>query len=84
MARLTGLVPGSRATYSVDGDGDRREGSVRAQPYWTNGDDAPDITIAIGSCFFLAADEPPWNASTYGAGFAIFDAIAAISPPDRM
>ena len=80
VARLTGLVPGSRATYSVDGDGDRREGSVRAQPYWTDGDDAPDITIAIGSCFFLAPDEPPWNASTYGAGFEIFDAIAAKAP----
>ncbi len=52
---------------------------MRAQPYWTN-DDAPDITIAIGSCFFLAAAEPPWNASTYGGGYEIFDAIAAKAP----
>ena len=43
-------------------------------------DDAPDITIAIGSCFFLAAAEPPWNASTYGGGYEIFDAIAAKAP----
>jgi alkaline phosphatase D len=80
LARLTGLLPGTRATYAIDGDGERREGVVRAQPYWTKGGDAPDITIAIGSCFFLAAAEPPWNASTYGGGYEIFDAIAAKAP----
>ena len=80
VARLDGLAPGTRATYTVDGDGDRREGALRAQQYWTSGDDAPDITIAIGSCFFLAAAEPPWNASQYGGGFEIFDAIAAKNP----
>jgi len=80
LARLTGLAPGARATYAIDGDGERREGAVRTQPYWSDGADAPDITIAIGSCFFLAAAEPPWNASTYGDGFEIFDAIAAKAP----
>jgi alkaline phosphatase D len=80
LARLTGLSPGTRATYAIDGDGDRREGAVRAQPYWRQGDDAQDVTIAIGSCFFLAPAEPPWNASTYGGGFEIFDAIAAKAP----
>lgn len=80
LVRLTGLLPGTRASYAIDGDGERREGSVRAQPYWTRGGDAPDITIAIGSCFFLAAAEPPWNASTYGGGYEIFDAIAAKAP----
>lgn len=80
VARLTGLAPGARATYGIDGDGERREGALRAQPYWTGGDNAPDITIAIGSCFFLADAEPPWNASTYGGGYEIFDAIAAKAP----
>jgi alkaline phosphatase D len=80
IARLTGLAPGSRATYTVEGDGERREGSVRAQPYWTAGEDPPDITIAIGSCFFLSAAEAPWSGSTYGGGYEIFDAIAAKSP----
>ena len=80
LARLTGLRPGARATYAIDGDGERREGAVRAQPYWTAGENAPDITIAIGSCFFLAAAEAPWNASTYGGGYEIFDAIAAKAP----
>ena len=80
LARLTGLAPGSRASYAVDGDGDHREGAVRAQPYWTADESAPDITIAIGSCFFFAPAEPPWNASTYGGGYEIFDAIAAKAP----
>ena len=80
VARLTGLAPGRRATYAIDGDGEHRDGALRAQPYWTGGDDAPDITIAIGSCFFLAAAEPPWSASTYGGGYEIFDAIAAMAP----
>lgn len=80
LARLSGLAPGARATYTIEGDGERREGALRAQPYWTSGDDAPDLTIAIGSCFFLAADEPPWNASRYGGGYGIFDAIAAKAP----
>jgi alkaline phosphatase D len=80
LARLTGLAPGTRATYTVDGDGEQRDGVVRTQPYWGEGTDAPDVTIAIGSCFFLAAAEAPWNASTYGGGFEIFDAIAAKAP----
>lgn len=80
VARLTGLAPGARATYGIDGDGEHRDGVLRAQPYWTGGDNAPDITIAIGSCFFLAAAEAPWSASTYGGGYEIFDAIAAKAP----
>ena len=80
IARLTGLAPGARATYVIEGDGDRRDGSVRAQPWWAKGDDAQDITIAIGSCFFLAPTEPPWNASNYGGGYEIFDAIADKAP----
>jgi alkaline phosphatase D len=80
LARLTGLAPGARARYVVDGDGDRREGVLKAQPYWTSGEDAPELTIAIGSCFFLAAAEPPWSASTYGGGYGIFDAIASKKP----
>jgi alkaline phosphatase D len=80
LARLTGLAPGARAIYTIEGDGDRRDGAVRAQPYFAVGEDPSDITIAIGSCFFLAAAEPPWNATGYGGGYEIFDAIAAKAP----
>jgi alkaline phosphatase D len=84
VARLTGLAAGGRASYVIEGDGDRREGSVRAQPYWRSAADAPPITIAIGSCFFLGDEDPLFaGRRDYGGGFEIFDAIAA-KQPDMM
>ncbi|HVF65225.1 MAG TPA: alkaline phosphatase D family protein [Casimicrobiaceae bacterium] len=81
VARLTGLAPGSRASYRIEGDNDRREGFVQTQPAWSGVKNAPDITIAIGSCFFLADSEPVFaGRSDYGSGFEIFDAIAAKKP----
>ena len=80
VARLSGLAPGSRASYRVEGDGDRREGVVRAQPYWREAKDAPDITIAIGSCFFQDDDDPRFRTSLTGGEYGIFDAIAAKAP----
>jgi alkaline phosphatase D len=38
------------------------------------------MTIAIGSCFFLADAEPSARDRDYGGGFGIFDAIAAKKP----
>src|SRR5206468_9991387 len=35
VARLTGLLPGSEDSYAIAGDGERREGTLRAQPRWT-------------------------------------------------
>jgi alkaline phosphatase D len=80
IARLTGLLPGRTVSYAVSGDGDRREGTLRTQPRWTRPADAPDIAIAIGSCFFLADANPIWGSQTYGGGFEIFDAIAGKKP----
>jgi alkaline phosphatase D len=80
VARLTGLAPGARASYRIEGDGDVREGSVRAQPAWTDAKAAPDITIAIGSCYFLGDPNPVYGGTEYGGGFEIFDAIAAKKP----
>ena len=77
VARLTGLAPGERASYRIEGDGDMREGTVRAQPLWRDANDAPPITIAIGSCFFLADAR---GRADYGGGYEIFDAIAAKQP----
>ena len=53
---------------------------MRAQPYWSRAADAPELAIAIGSCFFLADPDPLWPGADYGAGFGIFDAIAAQKP----
>ena len=69
-----------RASYRIEGDGDVREGSVRAQPAWRDAKSAPDITIAIGSCFFLSDPNPLLGSADYAGGFEIFDAIAAKKP----
>jgi len=80
VARLSGLAPGGRAAYRIEGDGNRREGTVRAQPHWREAKDAPDITIAIGSCFFLDDDDPRFATALTGGEYGIFDAIAAKRP----
>ena len=80
VARLTGLQPGLRAAYRIDAGNERREGSVRAQPFWSKQADAAAVAIAIGSCFFLADANPLWRGRGYAAEFEIFDAIAAAKP----
>jgi alkaline phosphatase D len=80
VARLTGLKPGTNASYRVEAGGEQHNGIVRAQPYWSRPADASELTIAIGSCFFLADADPIWPGHDYGAGFGIFDAIAAQKP----
>ncbi len=80
VARLTGLKPGAMAAYRIEAGAERRGGTVRAQPYWSRPADAPEIAIALGSCFFLADADPTWPGAGYGAGFGIFDAIAAQKP----
>jgi len=80
IARLTGLTPGTRVSYVVAGDNDRREGSVQTQAYWSRPSDARDITIAFGSCFYLADADPRWGNQSYGGEYEIFDAIASKQP----
>ena len=80
VARLTGLRPGATAEYRVDAGAESRSASVRAQPFWSKPGDAAELTIAFGSCFFVADDDPRWPGRDYGGGFGIFDAIAAANP----
>jgi alkaline phosphatase D len=80
LARLTGLSPGKAVTYRITGDGDRRDGTLTAQPYWSKPAEARDLAIAFGSCFFQADSDPIWGGQTYGGGFEVFDAIAAMKP----
>jgi alkaline phosphatase D len=83
VARLDGLGPGRDARYRVRAGDDVREGALRAHAYWSKADDAPTLTLAFGSCFFLADTDPTWGDSDYGGGFEIFDAIAD-KRPDMM
>ena len=80
VARLTGLAPGGSATYRLQAGAERREGRVRAQPYWRKPGDAAPLTIAIGSCFFLADPNPLFADPDYGGDYEIFGSIAARKP----
>ncbi len=80
VARLTGMRPGMTASYRVAAGADRRDGTIRAQPFWTSAADALPLTIPIGSCFYLADPDPRWPGQDYGGGFGIFDAITAQQP----
>ena len=80
VARLTGLAPGERTGYRVEAGGESFEGTVRAQPWWDKAADAPPVTIAIGSCFFLADADARWSDPGYGGEYEIFDSIAAAAP----
>ena len=80
VARLTGLKPGATAEYRVETGAERRGGTIRAEPRWPKPEDAREITIAIGSCFFLSDPDPSRPGREYGGGFGVFDAIAAASP----
>lgn len=80
VARLTGLAPGMRAAYRIAAGSEQRDGTVRAQPWWSKAADAQPLAFAIGSCFFLGDANPPWASPGYAAEFGIFDAIAAAKP----
>jgi len=80
VARVSGLRPGGSAAYRVIAGDDRRDGVLRAQPYWAKPKDAPEFSIAIGSCFFLADADPTYPGQDYGGGFGIFHAIADMKP----
>lgn len=77
-ARIPGLAPGTAYRYRIAAQGEAREGVVRTQRYWSSASDAADITIAIGSCHYLANPNPVFRGS--GGGYRIFDAIAARRP----
>ena len=80
LARLTGLLPGTAVQYVVTGDSDVRQGTLRTQAHWVRPNQAADISIAFGSCFFLADPDPRWGGQHYAGEFEIFDAIAGKQP----
>jgi alkaline phosphatase D len=77
-ARIPGLAPGTAYRYRITAQGDVRDGVLRTQRYWNNGRDAAELTIAIGSCHYLAGPDPVFRGS--GGDYQIFDAIAARKP----
>jgi alkaline phosphatase D len=77
-ARVPGLAPGTAYRYRITAQGEVRDGVVRTQRYWNSGSDAAELTIAIGSCHYLANPNPVFRGS--GGDYQIFDAVAAKRP----
>jgi alkaline phosphatase D len=77
-ARVGGLAPGTAYRYRVAAQGQVREGIVRTQRYWNTAAEAAELTIAIGSCHYIANPNPVFRGS--GGDYQIFDAIAAKRP----
>jgi len=76
--RVPGLVPGTRYRYRITAQDEVRDGVVRTQRYWASAREAAELTIAIGSCHYLANPNPVFRGS--GGDYQIFDAIAAKQP----
>jgi alkaline phosphatase D len=76
--RVPDLAPGTAYHYRIAAPDDVREGVIRTQRYWSRASDAAALTIAIGSCNFLANANPVFPGT--GGDYQIFDAIAAKAP----
>ena len=82
--RMDQVVPGTTYEYRVvldDRPLDLGEPlRFRTQPLWKFRTDPPDFTLATGSCTYV--NEPAYDrpGKPYGAGYGIFDAIAAKRP----
>lgn len=81
---LRGLAPGTWYTYHVLVNGRRlvtpEDLLVRTAPLVPYGSDAPDFTVATGSCAYLneAGNDRPGK--PYGGDYGIFDAMADQEP----
>ncbi len=73
-----GCSPGTAYHYRVAAEGDVREGVLRTQRHARRAREAPELTIALGSCHRVANPDPRFRGT--GGDYQIFDAIAAKSP----
>ncbi len=76
--RIPGLAPGTAYRYRIAAQGEAQDGVIRTQRYWNTASAAAELTIAIGSCHYLANPDPVFRGS--GGDYQIFDAIAAKAP----
>lgn len=81
---LNKIEPGKKYNYSIFIDGKKvilpYETSFSSKKLWEWREDAPDFTVAFGSCMYInetALDRP---GKPYGSGYNIFESIAAKNP----
>ncbi|MGV3526947.1 MAG: alkaline phosphatase D family protein [Candidatus Sericytochromatia bacterium] len=78
---LTGLTPGTRYQYEVLIDGQPaslpQALSFATAPAWSPGQSNPaDVSILVGSCYYLDDPLMKWFNISYGSGTEIFSAMA--------
>jgi alkaline phosphatase D len=81
---VAGVRPGRTYEYQVAVDGItipfEETLSFRTQPIWRHRTDAPDFTVAMGSCTYINEEAYDRPGKPYGGDYQIFDAIADKTP----
>ncbi|OAB28636.1 alkaline phosphatase D [Flavobacterium fryxellicola] len=81
---LDQLQPGKKYKYTVFIDNKKiilpYETSFSSKKLWEWRKDAPDFTIAFGSCMYINEPELDRPGKPYGSGYTIFESIAKKNP----
>ena len=81
---LDQLQPGKKYNYSVFIDNKKiilpYETSFSSKKLWEWREDAPDFTVAFGSCMYINEPEVDRPGKPYGSGYTIFESIRKKNP----
>lgn len=81
---LDKLVPGKKYKYNVYTNNKKvvlpYETSFSSKKLWQWREDAPDFTIAFGSCMYINETELDRPGKPYGSGYSIFESISMKNP----
>ncbi|HEX8576025.1 MAG TPA: alkaline phosphatase D family protein [Flavobacterium sp.] len=81
---LDKLEPGKKYNYSVYLNDKKQdisyETSFSSKKLWQWREDAPDFTVALGSCSYISEASLDRPGKPYGAGYGIFESINAKKP----
>ncbi len=81
---LDKLKQGKKYKYSVFIDNKKvvlpYETSFSSKKLWQWRDDAPDFTVALGSCNYISEESLDRPGKPYGTGYNIYESIAAKNP----
>ena len=81
---LDQLQPGKKYTYAVFINNKKvslpYETSFSSKKLWQWREDAPDFTVALGSCTYINETELDRPGKPYGSGYSIFESITQKNP----
>lgn len=81
---LDQLQPGKKYNYTVFIDNKKitlpYETSFSSKKLWEWREDAPDFTVAFGSCMYINEPEVDRPGKPYGSGYTIFESISKKNP----